>query len=181
MGANRSAVDVVMPALGHRLGESDGHAQRWSVGYEGFSLVRQWSSLPRAQHDQLALRQPGDRQVRGAPTCTIGDDKHVKRAGTAEPQDILSFFKAFASRTLVLPRLTARMPEVLPSRDGRLLRGIRDNKDIEVHAPLSFKTQAGDPRSQSELLARGRFCWSRRERYLAQTRRGLYRPGRHQG
>jgi hypothetical protein len=32
MGANRSAVDVVMRALGHRLGESGGHTLPDTVG-----------------------------------------------------------------------------------------------------------------------------------------------------
>src|SRR5262245_37440641 len=32
MGANRSAVDVVMPALGHRLGERDGHTLPHTAG-----------------------------------------------------------------------------------------------------------------------------------------------------
>jgi len=32
MGANRSAVDVIMPALGHRLGESDTHTVPHTAG-----------------------------------------------------------------------------------------------------------------------------------------------------
>src|SRR5690349_8980145 len=84
--------------------------------------VRKRGGLPSAQYGQHAIRCPYNRQVRRTLAPMIGHDHHVERGVAAQAQDILGLLELCAGRSLVLVCLTARMPEVLPPCDCRLLR-----------------------------------------------------------